>query len=157
MKKICLFLGILFHPAMLEYDEQVKKELSVNQDKYSEALKKRLALTQQGLTEKVSTNKIGFWKEGLKPEEANLVWTVCGPLAEKIGYKKDEHFFAQKIRLKYKLKAFFFQTRTFLVIHLYYGAPFLFRYLIKKIKYGKKFKGSSLASEEFYKRTYYEK
>ncbi|MHB8258783.1 MAG: sulfotransferase family protein [Bacteroidia bacterium] len=138
LRKVCAFVAIPYYPVMLTYDEQIKKELSQNKDKYnySPIDMKLFLLHMQGLTEKPSTDKVGFWKQGMNPNEANLIWTICGSLAEKIGYKKDEHFTKQPIKLKNYVSRLVMLFE--IAINLLYNiSPFFIMYRYKKIMYGK--------------------
>jgi hypothetical protein len=152
LNKICSFLDIPYYEIMLKYDEQIKKEVSITTLK-EEGLKE-FTIFHEGLRQKVNTNKIGFWKQGLKEEEVNIIWTVCGSLAEKIGYKKKEVFVKQKLKLNnYLTFLYLLVIRT--IAALYYYSPFYFKWLIKKIKYSKKFKTDGLTNKEFYKTSYH--
>lgn len=136
LKKICAFLAIPYHAVMLTYDEQIKKQIAQDKGKYSLIDEKLFLMDQQGLTQKPSTDKIGFWKQGLRPEEANLIWTICGALAEKIGYKTASHFSKQPLKLKHYVSYLtMLLDRT--IVWLYYTSPFFMRYMFKKMMYGK--------------------
>ena len=154
LKKVCLFLNISYDKKMLSYDEQIKNEVTKNLETLSANSKKLITLLHSGLTEKVNTNKVGLWKQGLKKEEADLVWTICGSLAKKIGYKEDEHFVKQSIKSE-NYFTFISMLITRATALLYYSSPFFIKYLIKKIKYSQKFKSEGYSSEDFYKRTYH--
>jgi hypothetical protein len=153
LKKICVFVGIEYNDRMLTYDEQMKNKISQNMNENSTAVN-NLALLHVGLTQKPKTNKIGYWKQNLKPDEANMVWTVCGNLAERIGYKKDENFVKQSITFKDRLNYIKFLFNR-VKLTFYYRAPFFIKKLVKKVKYGKNFKTNRWTSKEFYERTYY--
>ena len=87
----------------------------------------------EALLKKPSTAKIGYWKTGLLDKEANLIWKICGPLAEKIGYVQDPGYVNTKLRLSniwcyLSIRIDLIKTRS------YYLAPFGLKKLIKKIK-----------------------
>ncbi|HWY38154.1 MAG TPA: sulfotransferase [Bacteroidia bacterium] len=154
LKKVCSFLNISYNPAMLQYDEQIKKEMIENENRLGEDTKNLISLLHGGLSQKVHTEKINIWKQELKPAEVNLVWSVCGKLAKKIGYAKGAGFVKQGSGFKY--------TFTFLsillkriYIDLYYALPFFIKRFIKKIKYGKRFKSDGYTSKDYYKRSYH--
>jgi len=153
LKKICLFLGVMYNEIMLSSHEKFKEEFNLKKDQLSIAAQSRISLSHQGLSQKIYTDKVGFWKQGLKAEEANLIWTICGSLAEKIGYKKDEHFIKKYASFKNWL-TFLSISKKRIMTTLYYSSPFFLKYQIKKIKYGKHFKNDDFSSEEFLKRTY---
>ena len=154
LKKICAFLNTPYNEKMLTYDEQLKTEVTKNIENLSTDTKNLITLLHGGLSEKVNTNKVGFWKQGLSKEEADLIWTICGNLAEKIGYLKHDNFVKQPIKFKdYLTYINILITRAKTL--LYYSSPFFIKYIIKKIKYGKRFKSEGYSSEEFYQRTYY--
>ncbi len=154
LKKICSFLDITYNNVMLKYDEQINEE--VKKTKLDAEILKEFSLFHGGLREKVNTEKIGAWKKDLKTEEANLIWTICGSLAEKIGYTKHENFIRQKIKpTEYLVNFTVYRIR--IVTYLYHVFPYFVRYLVKKIKYGKNFKNWVLISKDFYDKNYYNK
>ena len=155
LKNICSFMGIPYNPIMTNYDEQIKKEVILNKDKFSTTAKNNLSLLHEGLVTKINTDKIGYWKQGLKQEEANLIWTVCGSLAEKIGYKRDKGFVKQRIKLKNYITFANFTLMRFITKYGYYSSPFIFKYLIKKIKYRKSLKMHILVSKELNQKSFY--
>jgi len=152
LKKICLFLGIPYQEAMLNYDEQINKE--AGKTTLDEDLLKEFTLFHEGIRQKVNKDKIGIWKQDLKSEEANLIWTICGELGEKIGYKRDEHFIKQRIKFKDYLTNIPI-LRVRIVTFLYHSSPFFVKYLVKKVKYSKQFNSNGCTSEEFYKKSYH--
>ncbi|MEO8761514.1 MAG: sulfotransferase [Bacteroidia bacterium] len=157
LQKICSFLAITYQPIMLEYDEKIKNEISELERKQGESSAKYYFSFHDGLAQKPKTNKIGYWKQHLKPEEANLIWTVCGELAEKIGYKQDKDFIKQTLTFaNYITTLAFFGNR--IKTKLYYASPFFIKHFIKKLKYRQKFKSHALAkkgTQSFYEKTYH--
>jgi sulfotransferase family protein len=142
LKKICSFIEIPYNSTMLNYNELINREMS--ETSINKNSLKEFTLFHKGLTQKTSTDKIGIWKQGLKPEEANLIWSVCGELAEKIGYKKDENFKKQALPVKNYLHYIVASVKR-MIARLYYESPFSVKYLVKKIKYGRHFKSGRFA------------
>jgi len=154
LKKISSFLGIEYTGRMLEYDERIKSEIDLLKEKQNKNSIKYFMPFQDGIIQKPKTNKIGYWKQELTADEANLVWTICGDLAEKIGYKKDAQFIAQPITLKDRwvhIKMIINRVKT----KIYYSSPFFIKRLLKKLKYGKGFKTYKWESHEFYRKSFY--
>jgi len=155
LKKICSFMDIPYNHLMLKFDEQVINEMARNREKLSVDTQNLISLLHEGISQKVHTNKVGIWKQGLKKEEADLIWTICGDLAEKIGYKGDEHFVKQNIKTATYYLTYLTMVARKSITFLYYHSPFFVRHLIKKIKYGRKFKSDGYTSEVYYKKTYH--
>jgi len=128
LKKISFFLGIAYTNIMLTYDERIKDE--INLLKETKSLKYVMPF-QDGIIQKPKTDKIDYWKQGLKPTEANMIWAVCGNLAKQIGYIEDGQFIAQPIKLKNRLlytKILADKIKT----KLYYASSFFIKQLLKK-------------------------
>lgn len=153
LQAICAFLNITYMDAMLEYDEKVKQVLEKNKSLIGETVKQHLSLLHQGLTQKVNTDKVGFWKTNLSEREYNTIWSICEDTAQQIGYKKDICQNIKYFRLSMISTLIRFNYIKIILPNLYYKAPFMVRYLIKKIKYGKNFKNGKWATRDFYKTT----
>jgi hypothetical protein len=155
LKKICAFLGVPYNSSMLEYDTIVKQRIEQDKNNFGPAILERID-RHTGLTEKISTSKVGYWKNELTAHQANLVWTICGELAEKIGYDRHADFKKTSPAREEWFKALP-RKRSMMVTASYYKAPFFIKYLIKKIRYGKNFNTRELTGKEFYERSYYGK
>ncbi|MGZ3894964.1 MAG: sulfotransferase family protein, partial [Bacteroidia bacterium] len=137
LKKLCAFLGISYDPIMLEYDKIIKHELETpfyqNMD---ETAKNHFLSIQGGLFIKPDKEKIGYWKKFLSADEANLIWTINGKLAQEVGYTVHEGYKRTLAPLKSYI-GLYGVARDRLKSILYYNAPFWLKRLVKKIKYGK--------------------
>lgn len=155
LTKMCVFLGIDFHPLMLEYDTRVKEELQSEQSKQKlgSTVKQHIAMFHEGLTQKTSTDKIGFWKANMKQEEVNIVWTICGKLASKLGYEPPEKFKAVAGNPKFLMSVMYVYFTKVIFTKTYYALPFSVKYLIKKIRYRKNFRQGKYTTHDFYKTT----
>lgn len=148
LKRIANFLNFEYDVNMLQYHLKVKEK--INNFKDDNDIKKELFLKlHQSLAQETNTDKVGFWKQNLTEQEANTIWYVCGELAEKIGYKKDgcEKIISKNRKYYYSQMRYFFYR--VLVPEIYYSMPFFFRYIIKKIKYGNRFKQNVYTSDKF--------
>ncbi|MEO8761513.1 MAG: sulfotransferase [Bacteroidia bacterium] len=133
LKRICTFLDLTYTPEMLEYDAKVKEAYNLLQEKHKETI----VPLQKGIMQKPQTNKIGYWKQNLTAYQANLIWTICGNTAEKIGYKRDEDFIKQNRLI---LKNFSSNIKIWInkiKVNMYYSALFFIKLAIKKTLYGK--------------------
>lgn len=134
---ISKFIGIPYDHNMLTYDEHFKKignEVDINNPVINKFL-----IQHSSLLQKVNKNKIGVWKDELTDKEANLIWTICGKLAEEIGYKKEEGFIKQKYKLKYGLDYFYFLIWNIMAPKIFHSLPYSIKYLIVSItKFDKK-------------------
>lgn len=149
LQRICLFLDIPYNPLMLEYDAQYQQ--MTEDEKISDTYKQAFLTRHSGLTQKINVKKIGAWKQGLKPEEANLIWTICGNLAGEIGYEKDELYIKSKMGIKDGFTFIYFYIKRELIHNVYAAVPFYIKYVIKKMRYKKRHKVHDLASGKFYK------
>ena len=154
LRKICFFMNILFEEDMLHYDEKINKEVA--KTNLNAATLNEITLFHGGLRQKPNTHKIGYWRTQLKPQEANLIWTICGELAQSIGYKTQPEFKTEPLAFKNYISQLTI-LRIKITQALYYAAPFWIKYLVKKIKYGKNFKGRVSTGKDFYQKTYYSK
>jgi protein-tyrosine sulfotransferase len=152
LQRICQFFGIAYTDAMLNYDEKAKKELE-NNTSYGETIKQHLSLLHEGLTQKVSTDKVGFWKTNLSEKEYNTVWSICGGIATEIGYEKGICKAIPYFKLSMIPSIIHFNIKKIIVPNFYYSLPFGIRYLIKKMRYGKNFRNGKWATKDFYTTT----
>lgn len=153
LKSICRFLNLPFEAQMLEYDQQVKKDLKQQEALLGDTVKQHLSLLHEGLTQKPNTDKVGHWRTGLSEKEYNMVWSVCGKTASDIGYKaegcKPVSFFSPAF-IKQWLRFYIIKV---LIPGIYYGLPFGMIYAIKKLKYGKNFRNGKWQTRDYYKGT----
>jgi protein-tyrosine sulfotransferase len=131
LRKICGFFDISYNSQMLDYDENFKK--LGNDINFSNAIKKEFLSIHSGLLKKVDSKKIGLWKKGIEQKDANLIWTICGPLAERLGYKRDEHFVKQPLKLKEYFIFLMFYTKYIVTPKIYYPSPFFVKYFINYV------------------------
>lgn len=153
LKSICSFLDLPFETQMLEYDQQVKKDLQEQDASLGTTVKQHLSLLHEDLTQKPHTDKVGHWKTGLTEKDSDMVWSICGKIASDIGYKDDSCK-----SVSYFTPAFIKQWLRFYIIKIiipgiYYSLPFGVTYLIKKLKYGKNFRNGKWQTKDFYKGT----
>lgn len=153
LKKICEFLNLNYNAVMLNYDTHIKQDLEKNQLNIGDTVKKHISLLHEGLTQKVNTDKVGFWKSNFSEAEYNTIWSICEKTATHVGYSKDVckqvNFFKMEMIFTY-LRFYFIKI---IIPNTYYNMPFYIKYLIKKIKYGKNFKNGKWATRDFYKTT----
>jgi hypothetical protein len=134
LKKICAFLDLPYREIMLSYHEFAKKEIPKFMEGASTTAQEVVTLLHEGLKEKPNTAKVGFWKENLKEEEVNLIWSICGKTAEQIGYKSAGT--GKTVRIPFlSADHISFCLQNIFIPRLYYTFPFIFRYWIKKMKY----------------------
>jgi hypothetical protein len=151
LKEISSFLNIPYDDVMLQYDDHLKKEFKSNEAVFSDTLKKNIEVLHKGLTEKVNTKKVGFWKQNLSQEQADLVWDICGETAEKFGYPSEGCARRSKKNLEYIICYLKFLYVYVMIPSLYFKLPISIRSLIKRLKYGNKFKTAKFTGEDFYK------
>lgn len=148
LKRIAKFLNFSYDEKMLQYHIKIKEKVSELIDEI-DVKKEFLVKLHQSLTQKIYSDKVNFWKNNLTQDEADTIWYVCGDLAEEIGYKEDGcQKKINKNRTFYYTKIRYFLYRV-LVPKIYYSMPFFFRYIIKKIKYGNRFKQNVYTSDKF--------
>lgn len=153
LKKICHFFNVPFLTTMLNYDEKIKKDLETNKHFIGETVKQHVSLLHQGLTQKVNTDKVGFWKTNFSAKEYNTIWSICGDTAQRIGYQKEECQPIPYFNMSMVGTLLRFNLIKIIIPNLYYKLPFVLRYFIKKLKYGKNFKNGKWATKDFYKST----
>jgi hypothetical protein len=152
LQKICAFLEIPFNAIMLHYHEYAKSRLPAKMDSVSNITKQGVSMMHQGLMQKPNTEKVGLWKQHINEKDLALIWSVCGKLAEKKGYQKEDCKTVFKKNLNYYKTYFNFYLNDVLIPKLYYYGPFFMRYFIKKVKYGRNFKDRNMSSAGFYQR-----
>ncbi|MDF2453995.1 MAG: Sulfotransferase domain protein [Bacteroidota bacterium] len=150
---ISSFFKVPFDAAMLNYDEKFKENISSSSTSISHSVIDNLLLFHEGLSQKVNTKKVGVWKTELKEKEYNMIWSVCKSTLLKSGYKAEncKSFFYFRVNMLPDFLRFYI-TRVILPF-LYYKTPYSIRYLIKKVMYNKKFKGSKWTSQTFYQKS----
>ena len=153
LKIISEFLNIQYTNEMLNYDQNVKEIVSTNNLYIGDTIKHNLSLFHEGLTQKVNTDKVGIWKKELSIKENNIIWSVCKNTALYNGYSDEEckTVFYFRFNMIYDLLRF--QIQTVIIPVLYFALPFKIKYLIKKIKYSKNFKGGTWVTKDFYENT----
>lgn len=151
LQKICNFLDVPYDEIMMNYDEHLKKEIKSNENVYSDVLKKNINILHQGLTEKVNTKKVGFWKENLTKEQADLVWGITESTALKFGYSQEGCKPTKKYNLEWIKSWLKFYYGYILIPVSYFKLPFFVRVWIKKLLYSKKFRSGKFSDQEFYK------
>ena len=136
LKRLCGFLNLEYHPQMLEYDSKVKSEFLAKEKVLSEHVIHSIKRDHDGLTKKLYTDKIGVWKTGLGEYRTNLVWTLNGKLAEKLGYEPPENFRPVRKPLQIAIGKFWFWVMAIAYPKMYYWLPWWFRKLIRQVRYG---------------------
>lgn len=153
LKRICEFLGLSYNSIMLSYDSHIKQDIEQNQSLIGDTVKKHLSLLHEGLTQKVNTDKVGFWKSNFKEKEYNTIWSICGETAKKAGYNEESckrvSFFTFPMLFTYAR----FYLYKIIIPKTYYSTSFSLKYFIKKLKYGKNFKNGKWATKDFYETT----
>lgn len=82
MKALCAFLGIDYHPEVLDF---YKKEEEV----FKVYPKKFITRYHANLVKKVNKSRSGIWKEKLSAREVRLADFAVGSTAEKAGYRRE--------------------------------------------------------------------
>ncbi|MBS1637152.1 MAG: sulfotransferase [Bacteroidetes bacterium] len=136
LKQICLFLEIRYNSVMLEHDAYFRSEMKDRVENMDDKLKRQFRLFHQGLAQKVNTDKIGLWKSSMKPEDANLVWTLSANSAREVGYLEDEDFKEIKWNPILRFRQLYWTIRLVWFPKMYFALPFSVKYAIKKVKYG---------------------
>lgn len=152
LKRIAEFTGFEYDPVMLQYHIQTKEKIKKAEDD-ADIPKKMFYELHQSLTRETNTDKVGFWKSNMTHQDANIVWTICGDLARKIGYTDDGCEGQVKKDLVYYRTFLKYLVQKIMIPTLYYKMPFVFRYTIKKIKYGDRFKQNRYTSSGFQETT----
>jgi len=139
LKRISGFFNMPYNSTMLAYDEHFKK--LGNEKGVSESTINNFLTEQSSLLQKLNKNKIDAWKEGLTNKEANLIWAVCFDVAEKMGYKRDEHFVSQKFNFNNYVTYLVFLIRNIVAPKIYHLLPYYIKYVIVySMKLGKIYK-----------------
>jgi len=150
LKRISDFLNVPYTPGMLEYDQKFREELK-KAELIGDTVKQHLSMYHEGLTRKVSTEKVGIWKKELSPEDNNLIWSICEKTALMSGYEAEGCKRVSYVSLKTLYDLCRFRFNKILLPNTYYLLPFPLKYLIKKLKYGKNFKNGTWATGDFYR------
>lgn len=150
LKRISEFLGVAYTPKMLDYDQKFKEEIE-KAELVGDTVKQHLSMYHEGLTQKVSTDKVGIWKKELSQEDNNLIWSICEKTALKSGYEAEGCKRVSYTGFNSLYDRGRFRFNKVLVPNAYYSLPFSLKYFIKKLKYGKNFKNGTWATGDFYK------
>jgi hypothetical protein len=143
--RIASFLDFKYKPQMLQYHEVVKESMEKNVDLKNEA-KKHFFELHKSLTEKVNTEKVGFWKKELDKNDANVIWSICCKQAIIMGYEAQGCSSDVHKGIAYYNAFMKYCFMKVLYPKIYYSMPFFMRYWAKKIKYRKSFKRDRYAS-----------
>lgn len=149
LRKITAFLKVPYVPELLNYDQRFKEELG-RAELIGNTVKKHLTMFHEGLTQKVSTDKVGLWKKELSSEDNNIIWTICGRTALREGYEAEGCREVPYLRLRMVGELCRFFYNNVLVPGIYMRLPFRIKYLIKKRKYRKHFKDGIWSTQDFY-------
>lgn len=131
LKKISRFININYDSNMLNYNEEIIKTI----EQASPIVKNHIVTTHEGLIQKVNTKKIGVWKKELSKQQSDTIWSICAQTAINNGYQKDSSDIISYMNIinSYHLMRFYI-TNVF-IPKIYFSAPFILKYFIKKIKY----------------------
>ncbi len=150
LKLISDFLSVPYTPKMLDYDQKFKEEIK-RAELVGDTVKQHLSMYHEGLTQKVSTEKVGIWKKELSPEDNNTIWSICEKTALSSGYEAEGCKRVSYISPKNLYDLGRFRFNKIILPNTYYMLPFSLKYLIKKMKYGKNFKNGTWATGDFYR------
>jgi hypothetical protein len=144
LQLICKFLNIKYHEDMLLFNEKFNQEMNSSNSLLENSVKNHISILHQGLTQKVNTDKLGLWKKDLSQAENNIIWSICGEIAEKHGYSADgcKKVFYFKISFLYDWLQFSY--KRIILPNIYHNLPFKLKYFIKKLKYDKQLKQDKL-------------
>ncbi|MGZ3865157.1 MAG: sulfotransferase family protein [Bacteroidia bacterium] len=152
LKKICTFLDLSYNPVMLEYDRLIREELETQHfQNMPDAAKKFFLSIHGGLFVKPDKEKMGYWKKLMREDQANLIWSINGKLAEEIGYKVHDGYKKTRVPLKSYIGLYWI-ARERLKTFLYYNAPFWLKRVVKRIKYGKNLHLPDSTSDPYFKK-----
>lgn len=150
LKRISGFLSVDYTPKMMDYDQKFKEEIK-KAELIGDTVKQHLSMYHEGLTQKVSTEKVGIWKKELRPEDNNTIWSICEKTALSSGYEAGGCTRVSYINLKNLYDLGRFSFNKVILPNIYYLLPFSLKYMIKKMKYGKNFKNGTWATGDFYR------
>ncbi len=148
LTRIANFTGFVYDPVMLQYHVKTKEKIGTANEK-GDIKKQMFYHLHQSLTQKTNTDKIGFWKNNLSENDANIIWNICSEQANEIGYNSEGCTGDANKGIEYYRTFFNFWLNSIVIPRIYYGVPFSIRYFIKKLKYGKRFKQDRYTSEKF--------
>lgn len=135
LKELCQFLDLKFDEAMLTYDEKNIKEYQDRSKFISNELKLHLERDHVGLTQKLDLSKIGLWKKELTKKQSDYIWKINKKIALKFGYTEETSTSNCKLGFSYFANNLFFIFYFILRPKIYYQLPFVFRKIIRKIKF----------------------
>jgi hypothetical protein len=150
LKKVAAFLNVPYTDKMLEYDQKFKEELN-KAELVGDTVKQHLTMYHEGLTQKVSTEKVNLWKKELTQQENDLIWGICEKTALSNGYDAQGCKPASYVKPNTLLDLTRFYFYKVMVPGMYYLLPFPAKYMIKKLKYSKNFKNGTWATGDFYR------
>jgi hypothetical protein len=150
LKRISEFLNVPYTPKMLDYDQKFKEEIK-KAELIGDTVKQHLSMYHEGLTQKVSTDKVGIWKKELSAEDNNIIWSICEKTALSSGYEAEGCQRVSYVNAGSLYDLGRFRLNKVIVPNTYYLLPFSLKYMIKKMKYGKNFKNGTWATGDFYR------
>lgn len=133
LKKISHFLNIKYDSNMLNYNEEILKTI----EQASPIVKNHIVTTHEGLIQKVNTNKIGIWKKEMSKKQSDIIWSICEQTAVKNGYEKDTSDIISYLNIINIYHLMRFYISNMFIPKIYFSAPFIIKYIIKKLKYHK--------------------
>jgi hypothetical protein len=144
LQLICKFLNIKYHEDMLLFNEKFNQEMNSSNSLLENSVKNHISILHQGLTQKVNTDKLGLWKKDLSEAENNIIWSICGEIAEKHGYSADGCKKVSYFKISYLYDWLQFSYKRIMLPTIYHNLPFKLKYFIKKLKYDKQQKQDKL-------------
>lgn len=87
LTNICNWIGIEYHPKMVETEGVFESLLENKKNDLNADFLNRLKQFHSGLSQKPNTNKIGQYKKALVPEVIADIESICGVNLEKLGYE----------------------------------------------------------------------
>jgi hypothetical protein len=87
LKDICDWLGIEYHPKMIETEGVFDSLLEQKKNDLSADFLNRLKHFHSGLSQKPNSDKIGQYKKALNPEIIAEIESICGINLKKLGYE----------------------------------------------------------------------
>ncbi len=137
LQRICTFLQLPYTETLTGYAPLLEELFEKVKKKDPETGK--LLQQHMGITRKPNPAKIGAWKKELRAEEANLIWSICGKTAEKMGYTRDPDIRPARKSIRYYLLKIRMYLFKYGVQHVWFSLlPYSLKALIKKLMYGKR-------------------
>lgn len=147
LKKICAFLDLPFNIEMLNYNKLfTDKDIA----QLNERLQYFLTNVHKGIRDGIDKSKVGESIIKMSNTDREIIASVCGKTALLNGYT-DSVFNEHRKYFNVFIYAKFLINKVF-IPSVYYKMPFYFKYIIKKIKYSRRFKTGIYTSDDFYKR-----